>query len=357
MARRCCAPSRTRSACSGRLVDRLVVTPACCGPVPRGAAWYRARSVQTEAALEAASHGELCARVAASGRDLAAEAELCRRFAPRVRLYGLKHLRDEDRARDLVQVVLVAMIEALRAGRIEDPERFDRFVLGMARNCALRLRAGDTRAVPTEPAELDVGEYLPNQDALDLEALMRCLGQLEVRARTILQLSFYRDKSADEIAGVLAMTAGNVRVVRHRAVAQLRVVAYWARGRVTCRAPSDDARLVAYWANDLSPDEQATVEEHLFACDGCFTAAERIAKVAQAFRTSLPPIISSADLAGLRAQGARLVENTFVAGQRQPVVFAPGIDMLIHHLGGLDLADAERVEVIVRNESGAVVMT
>ena len=126
---------------------------------------------------------------------------------------------------------------------------------------------------------------------------------------------------------------------------------------MSCGAPIDDARLVAYWANDLPPDEQATVEEHLFACDGCFQAAERIAKVAQAFRASLPPIISAADLAALRAQEVRHVENTFVAGQRQPVVFAPGIDMLIHHLGGLDLADAERVEVIVRNESGAVVMT
>ena len=29
----------------------------------------------------------------------AAESELYRRFAPRVRLYGLRHLRDEDAAR------------------------------------------------------------------------------------------------------------------------------------------------------------------------------------------------------------------------------------------------------------------
>ena len=174
------------------------------------------------AALEAASDADLVRLIAAAGRDLAAEAELCQRFAPRVRLYGLKHLRDDDRARELVQLVLVAMIEALRAGRVEDPERVERFVLGMARNLSLRMRAGDARAVVTEPAALDVGAYLPEHGALDLDALARCMQQLEARARTILHLSFYREKSADEIAGVLAMTAGNVRVVRHRAVAQLR---------------------------------------------------------------------------------------------------------------------------------------
>jgi len=161
-------------------------------------------------------------RVAATGGDPAAEAELCRRFAPRVRLYGLKHLRDEDRARELVQVVLVAMIEAMRAGRVEDPERFDRFVLGMARNLASRARHAETRAVPTDVAELDLEAVLPRQDALDIESLLHCLQQLETRARTVLHLSFYRDKSADEIAAVLDTSVGNVRVVRHRAVVQLR---------------------------------------------------------------------------------------------------------------------------------------
>ncbi len=185
-------------------------------------AWYARLCVATDAVLDTASDAELVVRIAASGRDLAAEAELCHRFAPRVRLYGLKHLRDDDRARELVQLVLVAMIEALRAGRVEDPARFDRFVLGMARNLSLRMRTGDARAVATEPAALDVGAYLPEHGALDLDALARCLQQLEARARTILHLSFYGEKSADEIAGALAMTAGNVRVVRHRAVAQLR---------------------------------------------------------------------------------------------------------------------------------------
>ncbi len=121
----------------------------------------------------------------------------------------------------------------------------------------------------------------------------------------------------------------------------------------SCTSPIDDARLGAYWANDRPPDELSAVEEHLFACTACFAAAERIGQIARAFRTSLPPVISPADLAALRAQGHILVENTFAAGARQPVTFEPGVDFLIHRLGGLDLASAERVEVVVRTESGA----
>jgi RNA polymerase sigma-70 factor (ECF subfamily) len=151
------------------------------------------------------------------------EAELCRRFAPRIRLYGLKHLRDEDRARDLVQQVLVAVIEAARAGRIEQPELLDRFVLGTCRNLALRAHRTERRTPePVPPDQLDMATYLPALEPFDIEALLHCLSALEQRAQTVLQLSFYRDKSADEIAAVLATTAGNVRVLRHRAVAQLR---------------------------------------------------------------------------------------------------------------------------------------
>ncbi|HEU0029944.1 MAG TPA: sigma-70 family RNA polymerase sigma factor [Kofleriaceae bacterium] len=168
-----------------------------------------------------ASDAELARRIAVA-RDPDAEAELCRRFAPRIRLYGLKHLRDEDRARDLVQAVLVVVLQAARAGRVEDPDRIDRFVLGTCRNVASRTRQLDARAEPAEPAMLDVETVMPRLEVLDLGALLRCLERVEVRARTVLHLSFYRDKSADEIAQVLELTAGNVRVMRHRAIAQLR---------------------------------------------------------------------------------------------------------------------------------------
>jgi len=196
--------------------------PHCFAPAPTlsafdaGGWWYHRRH------MVGVSDGELARLVVTGdGRRMAAEAELCQRFAPRIRLYGLKHLGNEDRARDLVQSVLVAVLEALRAGRVDDIERVDRFMLGTCRNLALRVRAEDKRTTPTEAEELDVRSFLPDEP-LDIVALFRCMGELPLRTQSILQLSFFRDKSADEIAHVLATTPGNVRVVRHRAMAQLR---------------------------------------------------------------------------------------------------------------------------------------
>lgn len=169
---------------------------------------------------------ELAGRIAGPEAALrvAAEAEVCRRYAPRIRGYGQKHLRDPEGARDLVQAVLVAVLEALRAGRVERSEQLDRYVLGTCRHIADRIRRADGRAAPTDPAQLALDPDLlsPEPAGVEFAGLVRCMGELDTRARTVLHLSFGRERKADEIAAVLEMTAVNVRVVRHRALAQLR---------------------------------------------------------------------------------------------------------------------------------------
>ena len=55
-----------------------------------------------------------------------------------------------------------------------------------------------------------------------LERLARCLAGLAERERTIVALSFYAERDADAIATELGLNPGNVRVVRHRALARLR---------------------------------------------------------------------------------------------------------------------------------------
>ena len=180
--------------------------------------------------VEATSDAELVRLVAvqhalegARGKGgRSAEAELCRRFAPRVRLYGLRHLRDEERARDLVQAVLLAVLVAAREGRVDDPERFDRFVLGTCRNTWMRMRQVDARATPAPSEELDVSSFLQETELVETGALVRCLAALDLRGRMVVNLSFHEDRSADEIAKLLDTTPGNVRVLRHRAIAAIR---------------------------------------------------------------------------------------------------------------------------------------
>lgn len=114
-------------------------------------------------------------------------------------------------------------------------------------------------------------------------------------------------------------------------------------------------QLVEYWAADLAPADRDAIEDHLFGCEACTAAGERIASVVMALRTQVPPVITAEQLGDLRARGLAIGENTFQPGVRTSVTFAPGLDLLVHHLAGLDLHDAQRVAVTVRSQaSGAV---
>src|SRR4029453_15607111 len=90
---------------------------------------------------------ELARRISAAAprRDDAAEAELCRRFAPRIRFYGLRHLRSEAAAADLVQDVLLLTLQKLRAGVVREPERLALFILGTCRQTVFDGRRSNHR--------------------------------------------------------------------------------------------------------------------------------------------------------------------------------------------------------------------
>ena len=172
------------------------------------------------------SDGDLARAVAARvpGSADEAETELYRRFAPRVRLYGLRHLRDDEAARDLVQQVMLLTIEKLRSGSIRDADQIASFVLGVSRTMALDLRRRERRrerlreVFVVEPA---VSE--PAVDAaLDLDRLETCLGSLGERERMIVLLTFYAERSAQQVCQELTITEGYVRVIRHRAIGKLR---------------------------------------------------------------------------------------------------------------------------------------
>lgn len=118
----------------------------------------------------------------------------------------------------------------------------------------------------------------------------------------------------------------------------------------SCRDPIADERLVDYWAGELEREELDALEDHLFACAACSARSARVAAVTEAMRGMVPLLLDGARLAELRARGLRVVEGTFRPGERKPVVFAAGVDLLVHRLGGLDLARAERVRVVLRAE-------
>ena len=172
--------------------------------------------------LQRASDADVALRLAAG--DRAAEAELFRRLAPRVRLYGLRHLRDPAAADDLVQDVILMTCDSLRRGKVQNTESLASFVLGTCRRVVANQRRGQRRR--RELLERHGRELAPAftdaEPVLDLDRLVRCLGGLSERVRTVVVSSFYAERSAEEIGNELGLTPGNVRVVRHRALASLR---------------------------------------------------------------------------------------------------------------------------------------
>jgi RNA polymerase sigma-70 factor (ECF subfamily) len=180
----------------------------------------------THATLEAVSDDALARRIASGlpGSTDAEEAELYRRFAPRVRLYGRRHLQNEAGADDLAQDVLMLTIERLRAGEVRQPEDIGSFILGSSRMMAhaerrvarrrdaLAARFMDT-AVVTAPSSFA---------ALDAPRVTACLRALAERDRLVVLLTFYADCDAPRIAEDLGLSPVAVRQIRHRAIARLR---------------------------------------------------------------------------------------------------------------------------------------
>jgi len=159
-----------------------------------------------------------------SGGAREAEAELFRRMAPRIRLYGLRHLRDEHAAQDLAQQVVITTIEALRAGRLREPEKLASFVLGACRMTVLDLRRGaqrKERLLEQYGADM-LAPVQPSLPHLDQEQLARCVQGLKERERTVVVMTFYDEQTGADAARLLGVSEANLRVIRHRAIHQLR---------------------------------------------------------------------------------------------------------------------------------------
>jgi RNA polymerase sigma-70 factor (ECF subfamily) len=179
-----------------------------------------------ETGVSTASDGELAMAIAAAaaGTAQAEESELYRRFARRVRLYGLRHLRDDAAADDLAQQVLLVTIERLRAGEVRNPDEIGSFILGTSRMLAGAMARKTRRREALIALFHAPDRYVEPSDAAsgDIDAVERCLHGLAERDRRVLLLTFYAERTSAEIAAELGVTGTVVRVARHRALGRLR---------------------------------------------------------------------------------------------------------------------------------------
>jgi hypothetical protein len=120
---------------------------------------------------------------------------------------------------------------------------------------------------------------------------------------------------------------------------------------MTARCPIEWEILVDYWAGELIPAEEDELEQHLFACAACTAQSARMAGVTEAVRAQIPPLLLPERVVELVARGLRVRENPMLPSERKDVVFPLEVDVLIHRLGGMDLATAEQVDFTLHVES------
>lgn len=166
------------------------------------------------------------ALVSAAGTgDRKAEGALVERFAAAVRTYARRRLRTPDAVDEFAQEVFLRFVQALRANQIGEPERAGGFVLGICKNVAReRARLADRRGALWEEFGSALAQLEPQSElaSYQLAQLEDCLSQITQRSREVIKYAFIDGETAQEIGARLAMSEGNVRVVRHRALEALR---------------------------------------------------------------------------------------------------------------------------------------
>jgi RNA polymerase sigma factor (sigma-70 family) len=148
-------------------------------------------------------------------------------------------LGDRPASEDLVQEVFIRILKYRRTYR--DEGRFQTWMFHIARNVRndhIRKRRPDqlTADMP-EPAAAGVDQAAAVENADDVERLRRALRRLPDDRREIVVLARYHGMTHEQIAEVLRVEPGAVRVRLHRALKELRaLVETMTTGERTCDA-------------------------------------------------------------------------------------------------------------------------
>lgn len=156
--------------------------------------------------------------------DRSAEEAFARYFSRRVYALAWARLRNEELARELTQDILIAVIVALRAGRLREAGKLTGFVLATARNQI----ANHFREESRKPVMEEATEALPAPKVEDrMEAAQRrlqlhkALERLDPQDREILRLNLVEQIRPEEIGSRTGLSAESVRQRKSRALRKL----------------------------------------------------------------------------------------------------------------------------------------
>ena len=151
-------------------------------------------------------------------------------FRDRIRVFAARRLRDWAEAEDVAQEALRRALEAFHAGRIVNPDALPAFLYQTAvhicqhrdRSAGREARALRRVGASSEPVRADAAGPLETLISAERQAAVRqALDRLDTGDRELLTMSYADALEAAEIGRRLNLSAGNVRVRRHRALRRL----------------------------------------------------------------------------------------------------------------------------------------
>ena len=178
-----------------------------------------ARTEASRAFLTPQQQSRLAERI--RGYEPSAEEELVSLFSDRVRFLVLARTRDPEVARDLAQDVMLAVVRALRAEQLREPERLAGFVYGTARNILNNYLRTRSRLPKEDPIDDALHLAQPPEQADNSERMglvRRALAFLDPTDRRILLLTLVEGLKPGEIGGRIGMTGEIVRARKSRAL-------------------------------------------------------------------------------------------------------------------------------------------
>jgi RNA polymerase sigma factor (sigma-70 family) len=151
-----------------------------------------------------------------------AEAEMAQYFFDRVRVMAEARMHGSEIAQDVAQETILAVLEAIRAGKLREPEKLPAFVLGTARNLVnnhFRHEAA-AREFQANPPARTVADPVSGAaiDAQRRDLIKDALKQLKPLDQRILLLTLAEGMNPREIAPVVGLKAEAVRTRKARAV-------------------------------------------------------------------------------------------------------------------------------------------
>ncbi len=109
---------------------------------------------------------------------------------------------------------------------------------------------------------------------------------------------------------------------------------------------------IDFFAGELDEETGEQLEQRLFECPQCAAQAERWGTVVGSAALAIAPVISIDVLRALQERGELMNENPMQPGERREAEFPDGGRLLIHRLQGLDLARADRVDLLLSTTEG-----